>query len=65
MPSIMIDTNVDIDAPKEAVWGVLIDVPRYSEWNPSMRIDGTPEDVAARGKRRGLPDGAGGLGRDQ
>jgi len=43
MPSIVIDTNVDIDAPKEAVWDVLIDFPSYSEWNPSMRIEGTPE----------------------
>ena len=34
MPSFMIDTNVDIDAPKEAVWDVLIDFPSYSEWNP-------------------------------
>ena len=40
MPSIKIFTNVDIDAPKEAVWDVLIDFPSYSEWNPS-RIDPT------------------------
>ena len=31
MPSIMIDTNVDIDAPKEAVWDVLIDFPRLND----------------------------------
>jgi hypothetical protein len=43
MPSITIDTNVDIDAPKEAVWDVLVDFPKYGEWNPSMRIEGTPE----------------------
>ena len=41
MHSIMIDTNVDIDAPREAVWDVLVDFPSYGEWNPSMRIEGT------------------------
>jgi hypothetical protein len=43
MPSVTIDTTVDIDASRDAVWRVLTDFPRYDEWNPSMRIEGTPE----------------------
>jgi hypothetical protein len=41
--SLTIDTTVDIDASRDAVWDVLTDFARYSEWNPSMRIEGTPE----------------------
>ena len=43
MPSLTIDTTVDIDASRDAVWDVLTDFSSYSEWNPSMRIEGTPE----------------------
>ena len=43
MPSLTIDTTVDIDATRDAVWDVLTDFASYSEWNPSMRIEGTPE----------------------
>ena len=43
MPSLTIDTTVDIDASRDAVWDVLTDFASYSEWNPSMRIEGTPE----------------------
>ena len=43
MPSLTIDTTVDIDASRDAVWHVLTDFASYSEWNPSMRIQGTPE----------------------
>ena len=43
MPSLTIDTTVDIDASRDAVWDVLTDFASYSEWNPSMRIQGTPE----------------------
>ena len=43
MPSVTIDTTVDIDAGPDAVWDVLTDFARYSEWNPVMRIEGTPE----------------------
>jgi hypothetical protein len=39
--SITIDTTVDIDASKQAVWGVLTDFAAYGEWNPSLRIEGT------------------------
>ena len=43
MPSFTIDTTVDIDAARDAVWDVLTDFARYKEWNPVMRIEGTPE----------------------
>ena len=43
MPSLTIDTTVDIDAGKDAVWDVLTDFAGYKEWNPVMRIEGAPE----------------------
>jgi hypothetical protein len=43
MPSFTIDTTVDIDAGKDAVWDVLTDFASYTEWNPVMRIERTPE----------------------
>jgi len=33
-------TSVDIDAPAETVWEVLVDFEAYSEWNPRTRIAG-------------------------
>ena len=41
--SLTIDTTVDIDAGPDAVWDVLTDFASYQEWNPVMRIEGTPE----------------------
>ena len=43
MPSRTIDTTVDINADKDAVWDVLTDFASYKEWNPGMRIEGAPE----------------------
>ena len=43
MPSLTIDTTVDIAAGTDAVWDVLTDFASYREWNPGMRIEGTPE----------------------
>ena len=43
MPSFTIDTTVEINASKDAVWDVLTDFARYKEWNPAMRIEGAPE----------------------
>ena len=43
MPSRTIDTTVDINADKDAVWDVLTDFASYQEWNPVMRIEGAPE----------------------
>lgn len=30
-------TNIEIDAPAESVWKVLIDFSRYNQWNPFIR----------------------------
>ena len=39
-----ITTHVDIAAPPEAVWQVLMDFPSYSDWNPFIRtLEGTPD----------------------
>ena len=43
MPSLTIDTSVDINADKGAVWDVLTDFASYKEWNPGMRIEGALE----------------------
>jgi len=33
--------SIDIDAPLDVVWGVMLDLPSYGEWNPfAYRIDG-------------------------
>ena len=37
-------TEVEIDAPRERVWQVLMDFSAYSDWNPFItRISGAPE----------------------
>ena len=42
MPSLTIDTTVDIDAVPDAVWDVLTDFASYKQWT-GMRIEGAPE----------------------
>ena len=38
-----IRTEIDIKAPPEHIWNVLIDFNNYSQWNPFIRqIEGTP-----------------------
>jgi len=38
-----IQTEIEIDAPAEAVFAILLDFERYPEWNPlTVRIDGDP-----------------------
>ena len=37
-------SHIEIDAPPEEVWRVLVDLERYHEWNPFM--------VEARGVER-------------
>ena len=39
-------TNVEIDAPPERVWEVLVDFDHYAEWNPFMRVAGRPNEGA-------------------
>jgi hypothetical protein len=39
-----IDTYIDIDAPPEKVWDVLLDFPRWAEWNPFVpNVEGVLE----------------------
>jgi len=39
-----IETRIEIDAPPEEVWAVLMDFPSYAAWNPMVvGISGKPE----------------------
>lgn len=48
-----------INAPIERVWAILLDLPRYSQWNPfTYRVDstlvvGAPVDLYVRMRKRG------------
>jgi hypothetical protein len=38
-----LDTRIEIDAPAERVWSLLMDFPAYPRWNPFVRsIEGAP-----------------------
>jgi len=38
----LIESTIDIDAPPERVWAILVDVAAYGEWNPfTPRVDAT------------------------
>ena len=37
-------TDIEINAPPQAVWDVLTDFEGYDEWNPVMEISGTPTE---------------------
>lgn len=37
-------TEIEIDAPPEAVWDVLTDFETYPEWNPVLKIKGEPTE---------------------
>jgi uncharacterized protein YndB with AHSA1/START domain len=40
----IVSITVEIDAPQEFVWSVLVDYPKYPEWNPyTVRVDTTFE----------------------
>ena len=43
MPSVTVNSGVDIAATTDKVWEVLTDFARYEQWNPSMRIEGVAE----------------------
>ena len=41
-PHVVESVAVEIGAPQEFVWDVLLDYPRYSEWNPyTVRVEST------------------------
>ncbi len=43
-----LESSILINAPSERVWAVLMDFPRYPEWNPFIsRISGSPEAGAS------------------
>jgi len=53
----VIDTSIDINVPPERVWDVLVDFPRWEEWNPFIpAIDGDLE-VGARLRLTVAPPG--------
>jgi len=37
-------TDIEINAPPQAVWNVLTAFDQYEEWNPVMEISGTPAE---------------------
>ncbi|KAB1197544.1 MULTISPECIES: SRPBCC domain-containing protein [Haloferax] len=39
-------TSIEIDAPPERVWDVLVDFDHYDDWNPFMRIVGRANEGA-------------------
>lgn len=41
-----ITTSIEIDAPPERVWEVLVDFDHYPDWNPFMRIAGRANEGA-------------------
>lgn len=41
-PSRSLTTTTLVNAPREEVWRLLLDFDGYAEWNPYMRIDGSP-----------------------
>jgi hypothetical protein len=43
-----IATAIDIDAPADAIWRVLVDFPAYPEWNPFIRRIAGEAKVGAR-----------------
>lgn len=41
-PYLVTSDKVEIDAPASFVWDILIDLPRYPEWNPyTMKVEST------------------------
>ena len=48
----LIELHTDIAAPLETVWEILVDFPRYSEWNPFLeRVDTAAKNPLEVGSR--------------
>lgn len=47
LPARSIETRVVLDAPRDEVWAVLMDVERYPSWNPGLRFP-VPFELGAR-----------------
>ncbi len=47
-------TTIDIQAPPDRVWAIMLDVERWHEWTPSItrieRLDGGPFDIGSRAR---------------
>ena len=62
MPKTTISAEIEIDAPRERVWEILVDLDRYPAWNPfTRRVESTLEmgasvtmDVQLRPNRRSV-----------
>jgi hypothetical protein len=52
------NTEIEIDAPPELVWGVLTDFASYPEWNPMIRKASGELRTGARLKVRFEPEGS-------
>ena len=53
----ILETYIDIDAPPQQVWEVLLDLPSWKKWNPFIpSVDGTLE-VGARLRIKVVPPG--------
>jgi len=51
-----LSATIDIDAPVEHIWSVLLDIERWPEWNPTVtsleRLDAGPLTVGSRARVR-------------
>jgi hypothetical protein len=48
MDPICLSTEIQIAAPRDAVWRLLTDLPSYAQWNPYLvKVDGVAESGAA------------------
>jgi hypothetical protein len=53
----VLDTYIDIDAPPERVWEVLLDLPAWKEWNPFIPSLTGKLEVGARLRMTVVPPG--------